>query len=89
MSKHQKPLAGETQFVLSDLKTSPDSLELQLRTGVSSNLMTITKISPDEVQLDFLKITVSDGTPQKDLVSRITLSVGNAKALQKLLEDNL
>ncbi|KKT76627.1 MAG: hypothetical protein UW70_C0016G0006 [Candidatus Peregrinibacteria bacterium GW2011_GWA2_44_7] len=72
-----------------ELPISEESLSIQSRIGVPANLINLSKISPDEVQLDFIKVSVSQDKIHKDLVSRVTLSLLNAKALRDLLDNNI
>lgn len=68
---------------------SEDSLTKEARIGVPANLINLSRISSDEVQLDFVKVSVSQEIVHKDLVARVTLSLSNAKALRNLLSNNI
>lgn len=79
----------ERRININDLPISLESLNLNTRIGVSSNLVNFTRLSDDEIVLDFLKVTASEKVTHKDLVSRVTLSLANVKALRDLLNRQL
>lgn len=64
---------------------SEDSLTQEIRNGVSSNYIRFSTVIPDEVMLDFYKISMIGNNPEKDIVARITLPLSQAKALKDLL----
>lgn len=82
MKKTAKKL---TQIEPLNLPYSEASLTRELRAGVSSNFVQYFQVVEDEGTLDFCKLSLVDSKPQKDLVSRVTLSMSQIKALHSLL----
>lgn len=90
MPKVKKSRKANKRILLRDVPLSDDSLTKESRIGVSSNYVSFSKISDDEVVLSFIKITTDEVNKiYKDLACRVTMSLNNAIALKELLNKNI